>query len=159
MKTNYRVPRIRVRKSVAGFSLLETTFVMGIMLIIGLSVIAGIVYTRQSMELEKQRLAALSYCRRTMEEAQNCINSPIDAGTMTLVPFNAPGLEIAATIGLSYFRVNADGSIDGNNPLVAPPNDSLTMCRVTVRWTPGGSWSREQRVSLQCLVTGGMNLT
>jgi type II secretory pathway pseudopilin PulG len=145
-----------MRRNNSGFSLLEVTISMGIMLIVGLGVIAGIIYTRQSMELEKQRLAALNYARRTMEEAQNTINM-LDSGQMTLVPFNAPGLEIAASVGVSYYRVNDDGSID-SAAMSAPPNDTLTMCRVTVLWTPTGSWSRQQKVSLQALVSGGLVL-
>lgn len=141
---------------IRGYSLLETCFALGIMLIMGLGVIGGIIFTRQTMELDKQRNAALAYARKTMEEAQNT-SSMLDAGSMTLIPFNAPGLEISAAVGVSYFEVNTNGTLS-TTPIDSPPPRSLTLCRVTVLWNPAGSWSRQQQISVQGLITGTTTL-
>ncbi len=140
------------QKKQFGFSLLETMFSMLIMLMMGLGVISGIVYTRQSMELDKQQLAALSYARRTMEEAQNT-TSMLNAEEMTLVPFNAPGLEIKASVDVNFFKIKPDGTVDPT-PLKSVDPRTLTLCRVTVKWTPAGRWSKERTVSVQSLVVG-----
>ncbi|MGI8907470.1 MAG: PulJ/GspJ family protein [Candidatus Sumerlaeaceae bacterium] len=141
-----------------GFSLLETAFAMGIMLTMGLAVISGIIFTRQMMELDKQRLAALAYARRVMEEAQNT-SSTLDGGPMMeLIPFNSPGQEISAAVGVSFYAINDDGTVS-TSALPSVPSKSLTKCRVTVIWRPSGTIGyKQQRVSLESLVTGTTTL-
>lgn len=142
---------------------------MVVMLIAGLSVVGSIIYTRQSMELNKQQLSALHYCRRALERATSL--SSVTGGTVTLVPFNSPGLEVAASIRTQFFPFNADGSVNWSDPaLEIDPNvpeeeQSIKdlnplipyLCRVTVSWTPSGSWSAlPQNVSMQTVVRKGV---
>lgn len=126
---------------------------MLITLIVGLAVVGGIIYSRQAMELDKQRLAALNYARQAMEAVHT--NASIDAGVKTLVPFNAPGLEIDAVVEVSFYPVRDDGSVDWDNPTPAPVHGRLSLCRVTVTWLPAGSGSRTQTVSMSTLVRAG----
>ena len=47
------------------FSLIEAVFAMMVVGTVGLAVIGAVIFSRQSMEIQKQRLAALNYCRQT----------------------------------------------------------------------------------------------
>jgi len=138
-----------------GVTLVETMVCMALLAVVGLGVVGAIIYTRQSMELDKQKIAAMNYCRQMMEVAVS--SSSIDASeTVTLVPFNAPGLEIAANVTINFYAINNDGTIEPT-PLDAPPNEQLTLCRVTVTWTPAGSWgNRNHQVSMQSIVVGSL---
>ncbi|AXA35587.1 MAG: type II secretion system protein [Candidatus Hydrogenedentota bacterium] len=144
---------MKTQKRNKGFSLVEATVSMLLTLIVGISVIGGMVFTRQSMELDKQRLAALNYARQALEAAHT--NASIDAGVKTLVPFNAPGLEIEATVTVTFYPVRDDGTVDWDNPQPAAIYGRLTLCRVTVSWQPPGSSSRVQTISMSTLVRAG----
>jgi type II secretory pathway pseudopilin PulG len=135
------------------FSLIEAVFAMMVVGTVGLAVIGAVIFSRQSMEIQKQRLAALNYCRQTLEAAQT--NASIDAGTKTLVPFNAPGLEIEANVSVVFFQLNSDGSVNWGSPQMAAPHDAPALCRVRVEWTPAGSMSRPQMVSMSSIVRVG----
>ena len=126
---------------------------LAIVLITSLSVVTSIIYTRQSLELDKQKMAALNYARQSMEAALT--NSSIDAGTRSLVPFNSPGLEIQANIDVEFFRIASNGTINWGTALASAPLDMPALCRVTVSWVPGGSWSRLQMIRLTSIVRAG----
>lgn len=136
-----------------GFTLIESLFSLLITLFVSIGTIAAIIYTRQSMELDKQRVAALNYCRRAMEAAET--NSSIDAGTQTLVPFNDPGTHIDAEVSAEFYAINSDGTINWSTSLSAPPQAQPALCRIKVKWTPSGSWSREQTVQMSTIVRAG----
>jgi type II secretory pathway pseudopilin PulG len=126
---------------------------MIITMIVGLAVIAGVIFTRQSMELDKQRLAALNYCRQAIEAAQT--NASIDAGVKTLVPFNAPGLEIEANVNVSFYPIRNNGTVDWANPTPAALSGKISLCRVKVTWRPPGRASRLQTLSMSSIVRAG----
>lgn len=144
---------VKARRQARGFSLIEVVLSMLITLMVGLAVVGGIIYSRQAMELDKQRLAALNYARQAMEAVHT--NASIDAGVKTLVPFNAPGLEIEATVEVNFYPVREDGTVEWNNPQPAPLQGRLCLARVTVTWRPGGSASRVQTISMSTLVRAG----
>jgi len=79
---------MKTQKRNKGFSLVEATVSMLLTLIVGVSVIGGMVFTRQSMELDKQRMAALNYARQALEAAHT--NASIDAGGENLGPLQCP---------------------------------------------------------------------
>ena len=60
-----------------GFSLLEVLFALVIVLVVSLSVVGSIIFSRQSMELDKQRIAAYNYCRQFLEAAETNNSKPI----------------------------------------------------------------------------------
>jgi len=140
-------------KRTRAFSLIEVGLSMLLTLLVGLAVVAGIIFSRQAMELDKQRLAALNYIRQAMEAVHT--NASIDAGVKTLVPFNAPGMEIQATVEVNFYPVRDDGTVDWADPTPAPLQGRLCLCRVTVTWLPAGSSSRTQTVSMSTLVRAG----
>lgn len=136
-----------------GFTLVEVVISMVITLIVGLAVVGGIIYSRQAMELDKQRLAALNYARQALEAVHT--NASIDAGVKTLVPFNAPGMEIQATVEVDFYPVRDDGTVDWSAPQPAPLQGRLCLARVTVTWQPAGRASRLQTISMSTLVRAG----
>ena len=128
---------------------------MLIALVMGLGAIAAIIYTRQSMELDKQRLAALNYCRQAMEAAHT--NAGINTvATRPLVLFNAPGVEVPATIRVLLHPLTSTGAVDWGTTLLAPPSDQPVFCRAQVDWTPSGSWERTQSVSMDSIIRAGV---
>jgi type II secretory pathway pseudopilin PulG len=135
------------------FSLIEAVFAMLLVGATGLAVIGAVIFSRQSLEIQKQRIAALNYCRQTLEAAQT--NASIDSGQKTLVPFNAPGLEIEANVSVVFYPLNSNGSVNWGSPQPAAPHDQPAFCRVSVDWTPAGSWSRPQKVSMSSIVRVG----
>lgn len=158
------------RRGRGGFSLLEMVFAMLVLMVTGIGAIAAVVYTRQSMELEKQRLTALNYARQAMERASTL--SFYHVGTVSLVPFNAPGIEIRATVTTEFYPLQSNGAVDWNSPLSStivatddpefpyrisdiPPGKPY-LCSVRVEWTPSGSWSRPQSVSVQGIIRRGL---
>lgn len=137
----------------AGFSLVEVVFCMAILALLGIAVLNSIVYTRQSMELEKQRLAAINYARQIIEAAET--PSSIPAGKVTLVPFNAPGLEIQADLAAEFYALKDDGTVDWSACYSDPPGGKPAFCRVSVSWTPPGSRSRPQKITMSTIVRAG----
>lgn len=149
-----RPPTLRRRaQSGRGFTLIEMVFSMVILLVAGVGAIAAIIYTRQSMELDKQRIAALNYCRQAIEAASTLAD--VEPGVKQLVPFNAPGLEIQANVEVQYLPINSDGTIYWATPLAARPPDQPVFCRVTVTWESTGSWTRPHRVSMCTIIRAG----
>jgi type II secretory pathway pseudopilin PulG len=155
------IPLLRSRRR--AFSLLEVIFSMLILLLAGLSIVASIIYSRQSMELNKQQIAAYNYCRQYLEQAVSMINEPL-ATNLTLVPFNTPGLEIDALLTANYYLIQTDGSIDWATPRAQPvllPTDPvaaqpLFYCRVTATWVPPGRMSRPQQIQLSSILRKGI---
>lgn len=145
--------RLFIASRKRGFTLAETVIAMVILLFAGLGAVASVIYTRQSMELDKQKLAALNYCRQAFEAASTLATA--DASKQTLVPFNAPGLEIEAIVTTEYYPLNTNGTIAWSTPLSTPPQGRPVLCRVAVRWLPAGSWSRPQQISMQSIVRKG----
>lgn len=150
-----------------GFTLVESVFAMVILMIGGLAAVGAVVYTRQSMELNKQQFAALHYCRRTLERV-SALGS-VTGGTVSLVPFNAPGLEIDADVRTEFFPFDTDGAVDWSSPALEVDSSSTEismqdlsppgapyLCRVTVEWLPSGSWARPQAISMQTVVRRGV---
>jgi hypothetical protein len=118
--------------------------------------IGAITYTRLNMELEKQRLAALNFCRQSMEALQSL--DAAFAGTKSLVPFNAPGIEdLNANIVVEYFKLNDAGTVDWNLPLNEPLLEEPVYARVSVAWIPYGSQARPQEVSMSTILTRGID--
>lgn len=137
-----------------GFTLIEVVFAMVITMIMGLSTIGAIVYTRQSMELDKQRISALNYCRDYMEQAHSHIN--VSWNQVPLVDFDTPtsSPDLMADVTVEYFPIleNATGTVDFDNPTTMPDAIDPFYCRVSVTWTPPGSWSRPQCVRMASVV-------
>jgi prepilin-type N-terminal cleavage/methylation domain-containing protein len=147
MALSFSSKRFSIKSRREGFTLLECVISLIIVLIAGLGTIGGIVYTRQTMELEKQRLSAMNWVRMKLEvaAAQSSINY---AGDWTLDPvFNSPGNNVNATLHVEYFPVNSDGTVSWGSPVVVPPNDGQPVyCRVSCTWNPPGSWGRRQQM-------------
>lgn len=123
---------------IRGLSLVETMISMGILLVVGISTIGGIVFTRQCMELDKQRLAGINYLRQQIEAAET--NSGTDGGTKLLTPFNEPGTPINCWVGVTYYPFNSDGSVNWSAPILFPVNTAPMLCKIEVTWTPPGSF-------------------
>lgn len=126
---------------------------MVILLITGLATISGIIFTRQSMELDKQRLTALNYCRQAMEAATTLAD--VEPGVKPLVPFNEPGLVIPANVSVEYFAIHDDGKVSWGSPLAARPPDQPVFCRVTVEWSSMGSASRPHQITMCSIIRAG----
>lgn len=138
------------------FTLVEVLICLVIVLMAGIGTVAAVVYTRLNMELEKQRLAALNYCRQSMEAVQSLDDAY--AATKSLVPFNAPGIEdLNANVRVEYFQLLNTGTVDWNTSLTAPSLERPVYARVSVRWLPYGSVARTQEVMMSTIVTRGID--
>lgn len=136
------------------FSLLELVFSLLITLLIGLGMVGAVIYTRQSMELDKQRLSALNYCRQTMEAAQT--NASINTDYRKLVEFNAPAQDILATIHVHFHPLDVNGIAQWDTVLTAAPGDQPVLCQVTVSWRPSGRWDRPQSLTMTSIIRAGV---
>lgn len=144
----------KVRRAV---TLVEVVISLVIVLFAGIGTISAIVYTRLNMEMEKQRIAALNYCRQSMEAIQSLDTAY--ASTRTLVPFNAPDIEnLNAYIKVEYYKLDEDtGDVDWTTSMTAPSLDEPVFARVSVAWTPYGSQQRNQEVTMSTIVTRGID--
>jgi hypothetical protein len=131
-----------------------------ILLIVGLGTIASIIYTRQSMELDKQRLAALNYCRQAMEIAT--AHATVSSGATVLVPFNTPGTEdLNSKLSVDYFAIPETGVVDWGTTLSTAQQAFPVLCRVQVTWEPLGSFykmaknGKTQKVSMYTTIRAG----
>jgi hypothetical protein len=134
---------------------MEVMICIVITLMVSLGTIGAIIFTRQSMELDKQTIAAVNYCRQMMEHISR-ENPQAYAGTRSLVPFNTPGRDIPATITVAYYPIKADGTVNWDEPQDAPSNVEPFYARVTVRWESTGQWTRPREVSMQTIVSSGI---
>lgn len=127
---------------------MEALFASLITLIVCLGSLGAIVFTRQSMELQKQTISAMNICRDYMEQAHAHIN--VSAGTVMLDHFDTPGgsTVLNAQAVVDYFPIKNDtsGTIDYDHPLTLPDAVNPFYCRVTVSWEPPGSWGGANRV-------------
>ncbi len=138
------------------FSLVEVMICLIIVLAAAIGTISAITYTRLNLELEKQRLAALGYCRQAMEAVQSLDTA--SAGTKMLVPFNSPGIEdLNAQLKVEYFALNNDGTVKWSSPLGGPAVNRPVYARVSVQWVPYGSIARNQEVAMSTIVTRGID--
>lgn len=138
-----------------GFTLVEVMICMVITFIVGISTIGCILYARRSLEMDKQRLAAMNYCREAMERAMTLQDSP--EGTRELAIFNNPNVSsVTANLTVEYYPVNLNGTVDWSTPLATPHLNQPTFVRVSVNWNPGGLLNRPQSYSLQGLITRGL---
>lgn len=138
-----------------GFTLVEVVICMMITFIAGLSTVGAILYARRSLEMDKQRLAAMNYCREAMERAMTLQDSP--EGTRELAIFNNPSIgSISANLSVEYYAVNLNGTVDWSNRLSTPHLNRPTYIRTTVNWIPTGLVARPQSYSLQGLITRGL---
>lgn len=155
-KTFYFATRCRLGNIRRGFTLIEVVICLIIVLAAGIGTVAGITYTRLNLELEKQRLAGLNYCRQAMEAIQSLDTA--QSGVKRLVPFNSPGIEdLDATLTVSYFDMNEDGSVDFSSPRTGPAINKPVYARVAVSWVPYGSKARPQEVNMSTIVTRGLD--
>ena len=150
---------LRQRRN-AGTTLVEVIICMLILLIVGISAIGAIVYTRQSMELDKQRLAALNYCRQAIEIA--AAHASVSSAQTLLVPFNTPGTEnLYSQLRVDYFPIidasPNQGVIDWNTPLTVASNNAPVVCRIQVSWSPRGAFYKlaTQKVSMYSVISAG----
>jgi hypothetical protein len=113
---------------------------MLIALTAALGTMGAIVYTRMSMELDKQRLSALSVARDHMERVHSHHN--VSSTQVDLVDFNTPvnTPNLKANVIVDYFPITNDGDVNFAIPLELPTNDRPYYCRVTVSWFPSGRW-------------------
>lgn len=155
-----KMPQHRMLHS-RGFTLVEVMFCLIIVMMAGIATVGAITYTRLNMEMEKQRLAALNFCRQSMEAMQSLDTAY--AGSKSLVPFNAPGIEdLNANITVEYYKINGvddanPGTIDWNTSLTAPLLEEPVFARVSVSWVPYGSQARPQEVSMSTILTRGID--
>lgn len=148
-------PKALLRLPSRAFTLVEVVCALLIVLILGLGAVGSIIYTRQSLELDKQRLAALNLCRQAMEAAHT--NAGINTVSVRpLVLFSTPDVEIPATIRVLFHPLSADGAVDWGTILPAPPGDQPVYCRVRVEWLPSGRWARRQAVVMDSLIRAGV---
>ncbi len=138
-----------------GFTLMEVMICIVITLMVSLGTIGAIIFTRQSMELDKQTIAALNFCRQMMEVVSRA-NPHENAGLRELVPFNTPGKFIVATIAVNYYPINHDGTVNWDNPQEGPSNVQPFYVRVTAKWESTGQWARPREVSMQTIVGSGL---
>jgi type II secretory pathway pseudopilin PulG len=132
---------MRLFRRSSGFSLVEAVFALSIALIASLGTLGAIVYTRQSMELDKQRLSALNVARSYMEQVHSHIN--VSTAQVNLVDFNTPinTPDLGANVQVDYFPIKSDGHVAWDEQLVYPNNSQPYYARVTVSWVPAGRWS------------------
>lgn len=117
---------------------------------------SAVTYVRLNLELEKQRLAALNYCRQGMELVQSL--RTVHSDTKSLVPFINPDLkDLDADLKVEYYKLNPNGSVNWSSPLATPSNEDPTFAQVTVSWVPYGSMARPQAVSMSTILTMGIN--
>lgn len=149
-----------------GFTLVEVMICLLIVMMAGMATIAAITYSRLNMELEKQRIAALNYCRQAMEAMQSLDTAHADF--KPLVPFNAPGVEdLNANIKIEYYKFKQDasdpnnilqlGTVDWTSAVTTPLLDEPVFARVTVSWLPYGSVARPQTVCMSTVLTRGID--
>jgi type II secretory pathway pseudopilin PulG len=146
---------IRYRSNRSGFTLIESIFAMIITMIAGLGTISAIIFTRQAMELDKQRLAALNYARQYMEQAISH-NTVAPVANELLVPFNTPGVEnLESRVEVEYFPIDGDGRVVWAEPQVAAQAARPMFCRVSVSWHPPGSFARMQMIRINAIIRAG----
>lgn len=147
---NLRAP-VKKRR---GFTLIETVFSMGLLLLSGLAVVGAIIWSRHMMEINKQTLTAMNYARQMLELAgtNSSTNSIQD---MIIMRFNDPGRNVPADVSLEYFPITPDGTVDWDNPTSTAIQSQPTYCRVTLRWNSAGMMGRERSVTMATIVRAG----
>lgn len=132
---------LRRRRIRAGFSLIETLIAVSIVAIVGMGLIAGIIYSREIAEYDKQRMAAIAAARRYMEEhARHDPFPEISAlNDVTLDNFNTPeeSDDMQATVSMEIYNVNNDGS-RGSEITSSPTADDRVEVVVIVEWNRAG---------------------
>lgn len=143
---------MRLKLSNKGFTLVEVCICLLIFMIGALSVAGSIVYARKTLEINKQRLAAMNLARKNMEAIMSHDAAP--SGTKSVSLLNSDAYN--ATVQVEYYGIKIDGSIDWNLVKLGPSLEEPTYARVSVQWHSIGVYDRTHRYSLQALVTKGL---
>lgn len=137
-----------------GFTLVEIACSMMMASFLGLSVISGTMLVRQASDLDKQRLAAMNYCRQALESA--IAGATAVTGRRELVPFENSKSSMLADVNVTFYPMNTNGTVNWASPQSIASSTGPTLCRVAVQWRPAGSWSRPQQLSMSTLVRNGI---
>lgn len=135
------------------FTLVEVTVSLLIFVIAAISTAGSIVYARKTLELNKQRLAAMNLCRQQMEAIMNLETVPGGDRHVTLLHSPSP---YQAVMSVEYYGIRPDGTVNWGAPKLNPTMDEPTYSRVTVRWTSTGVYHRNHEHSMQALITKGI---
>lgn len=145
---------LRTRKYRRAFTLVEMVIAMLILLIGGIAVVSGIIYTRQAMELNKQKMTAMNIARHVLESAST--NSSLDGiSEQVIMKFNEPGLTVPATVQLNYYSLDSNGNVLWGTPRLGPAAGEPTYARCVVSWDSMGSTGRRHSVTLSTIVRAG----
>lgn len=148
------------------FTLIEVCFCLLIFMIAALSIAASIVYARKTLELNKQRIAAMNICRQNMEAIMGFDTVPSGTKSINLLNSNAYDSKVdieyyaikgaSLSSALSSGQQNHAGEVDWDLPKTGPSLSEPTYVRVTVSWKSTGVFNRIHTYSLQGLVTKGI---
>ena len=125
---------------------------MIITFISGMAIIGSILYSQTSLELDKQRLAAMNYCRQAFEQATTF--QTVTVGSRTIESFNNSAIgDLIGQLTEEFYSLNEDGSVNWDDPRTEASLQKPTYLRVTVTWMPQGSINRRQTFSMEGIVT------
>ena len=143
---------IRFESRRRAFTLMEVIFCLLLFLIGALSLGGSILYARKTIEINKQRMAAMNLCRKHMEAIMGLDSVP--AGTQLVPLLNSS--KIPAQVTVEYYGIKANGEVDPNHRKMGPSLEEPTYARVSVAWRSVGVYQRNHHYSLQSLVTKGL---
>jgi hypothetical protein len=117
----------------------------------GIAVIGSILYSQRSLELDKQRLAAMNYCRQAFEQATTF--QTVTVGSRVIESFNNNASDLVGNLTEEFYSLNDDGSVNWDDPRTEASLQKPTYLRVTINWMPQGTIERPQTFTMEGLVT------
>lgn len=139
--------RNKIHKRKFGLTLVETLITGVIITMVGISAIISIIFMREYAEYDKQRIAAISFARKFVEETRSLTFPAIPLGEDRAIDnFNTPNDaedDLSATAVINAYVVDsATGAVDFTNDIDPPiTTDNRVLVRVSVSWNRTGRLS------------------
>ncbi|NUP90036.1 MAG: prepilin-type N-terminal cleavage/methylation domain-containing protein [Candidatus Sumerlaeia bacterium] len=144
------------RPNPRGFSLVEVLFATVIVAVGVIGTFSSLLFVRESLEIDKQRLIALNHARRQVELIRRNLFTSISDQSVVIDNFNTPDNpndDLLGTMRTRIWEVESDGTLGGAVTTFPLEERQRVLVEVDVAWQRLGRMSaRDARETLRTYV-------
>ncbi|MBN1478576.1 type II secretion system protein [Candidatus Sumerlaeota bacterium] len=134
-----------------GYSLVEIIFAMAIVAFVVVGTLSSLLFVRETLELDKQRLIALNHARRQVELIRRNVFTDISSQSVVIDNFNTPDNpedDLVGQMTTRVWTVNQDGSLGSEVTSFPLENRHRVLVEVAVSWSRLGRQSTRNAIEV-----------
>lgn len=135
----------------SAFTLVEVIFAVAIVAFSVMGSISSIIFIRETLEIDKQRLIALNHARRQIELIRRNVFTNISAQSVVIDNFNTPENpddDLLGQLNTRVWDVNTDGTLGAEVISFPLEERRRVMVEVAVTWNRLGRQSSRTAVEV-----------